>query len=325
MLRHPPFLLARRLKASAVHVLIVGFGRLGQAIARDVGLNSLVSDLEAPHITVIDPDADAVRADFLHKHPEFDVEHRFLIFADLNEVKVADDQPPVCAVYVCLRDSAEALSAAIAYSEGASRNNLIQGPIFARLRSGGPLRPNAGISALRPRQIYSFGALADAAASAYALDDDPDADAKQVHEAYARIGGYSAEPWAVLSEEMRVSNRRVVSHVPAKLASLGFDLESWLSSPDGERRWPPSLAAGEPLYRNGADRTATAILEHRRWMADRRMNGWRYGPTRDNDRKIQPYLVPFEELSEEVQAYDYGVADWLEDYVQRAAPGVLRR
>ena len=325
MLRHPPFLLARRIKASAVHVLIVGFGRLGQAVARDVVLNCITSDLGPPHVTVVHLEAEAARAEFLHKHPEFCGEDRFQVMTDLDQAKFAEDKPQICAVYICLRDSAEALSTAIIQKERASRHDLIQGPIFVRLRSGGPLRPDSGVASLKPRQIYSFGALSDAAASSAALADDPDADAKRVHEVYARTGGYSATPWAELSEELRVSNRRVISHVPAKLASLGFDLEAWLTQPDAERRWPPALAPGEALYRDEDERRSAAILEHERWMADRRVNGWRYGTARDNERKVQPYLVPFDALPKDVQAFDFAIADWLADYVQARPDGVLRR
>ncbi|HEX4097036.1 MAG TPA: RyR domain-containing protein, partial [Caulobacteraceae bacterium] len=326
MLRHPPFLLARRLEAKAVHVLVIGFGRLGQAVVRDVALNSLVSDLDAPHITVIDTRADEVEGAFLHTHPEFAEAGHFVVCRDLDDAGFGRDKPPVCAVYVCLRDSAEALSSAITLSDRASRHDHIQGPIFVRLRSGGPLRPPSGTQGLEPRRIYSFGGLADAAASSLALDPDPDADAKAVHQVYADIGGYSATPWAELSEEMRVSNRRVISHVPAKLASAGFDLEPWLALPDAERAWPPKLAAGETLYPDQADRLEAARLEHDRWMADRRVNGWRYGPQRDNARKLQPFLRPFDELAKDVQGYDYAIVDWLGGYVAGGdGPGALRR
>ena len=325
MLRHPPFLLARRLQAPAIHVVIVGFGRLGQAVARDIILNSAVSDLGPPHITVIDTRAQAVREAFLHTHPELNERRHFLICADLDQAELAIGKPPVCAVYICLRDSAEALSSAIGYSERASRHDHIQGPIFVRLRSGGPLRPDAGVAGLEERKIYSFGALSDAAASCAAVDEDPDADAKRVHQVYADAGGYSAAPWEELSEELKVSNRRVINHVPAKLASLGFDLEPWLALPDAERHWPPRLADGESLFRNETDRRDAADLEHTRWVADRHVNGWRHGAKRDNRRKLQPYICAFDKLPKDVQAYDYAIVDWLQNYLKADGTGVVRR
>ncbi|HEY5072225.1 MAG TPA: RyR domain-containing protein [Caulobacteraceae bacterium] len=328
MLRYPPFLLARRLGASAAHILIVGFGGLGQALARDLVLNSLVADLGEPHITVIDHRAGFASSEFLHRHPEFKQTSQFSVFSDLDEAGLADvagdGRPPVCAAYVCPRASAGALSSAIALCERATRHELVQGPIFLRLRSGALSRPEGGVANLQARKLYSFGGLSAAAASSHALDDDPDAAARAVHQAYTRIAGFAADPWESLSEEMRISNRRVVSHVPAKLASLGFDLEPWLAMPDEARPWPPALAPDEPLYRGEADRRLIAVLEHRRWTADRRVNGWRYGPTRDNSRKIHPDIVPFDELPKEVQTFDFGVAEWMDAYLPRRPGGLTR-
>ena len=154
--------------------------------------------------------------------------------------------------------------------------------------------------------------------------DDPDAAARSVHAGYSGLGQSAGAAWGELSEEMRVSNRRVVSHVPAKLASLGFDLEPWLRLPEGSRPWPPPLDPAEPLYRDEAERRATAMLEHRRWAADRQLNGWRYAPVRDNRRKHHPDLIPFDDLDQSIQDHDYKIADWLGDFLPRKAGGLKR-
>jgi hypothetical protein len=123
---------------------------------------------------------------------------------------------------------------------------------------------------------------------------------------------------------MRVSNRRVISHIPAKLASLGFDLEPWLQALEGGRPWPPALAPDEPLFRNEADRIAAASLEHDRWMADRRVNGWSASTKKDVTRKEHDCLVPFDQLRDADKAYDFGVIDWLDKYLPRRPDGLRR-
>jgi hypothetical protein len=311
ILRHPPFLLARKYQASAVHVVIVGFNRLGQALARDVMLNCGVAGLAKPWITVIDPEVN--KADFLHLHPHVEQVCELNVHADLDEARLCADHPEcgptVCAAYVCHTSSAKSLAEAITLRERASKHDLIRGPIFVALRGSGLFRQHAGVAALQDHGFNSFGALKDVARICGALDRDPDALAKQVHETYSRVGGFTAERWDKLSEEMRVSNRRVVSHIPAKLASLGFDLEPWLAKPDDERPDLPEL--GEPLFRDGSDdRLATAILEHDRWIADRYLNGWKPG-ARNNDRKVHDCLIPYDHLTPDKQAYDLGIADWL--------------
>lgn len=47
-----------------------------------------------------------------------------------------------------------------------------------------------------------------------------------------------------------------------------------------------------------------AVAEHDRWAAERRSDGWVFGPVKDAGRKVSPYLVPYDELAEEVKDYD---------------------
>ena len=325
--RHPPFLLARYIGATSAHVLIVGFNWLGQALAQDLVLTSLVSDQGRPLITVIDADPRTAR-DFLHRHPEFLEICDFEAVHDLEDGRLAAppsaENPPVCAAYVCLAQSAEALAAAVTLRERSVRYEAMQGPIFVRLRSGGLLPAPGGAADLKALNLYSFASLAEAAAGSRALMDDPDASARSVHAGYSGLGASSGSSWAELSEEMRVSNRRVVSHVPAKLASLGFDLEPWLRLPEEGRSWPMALDPSAPLYRDESDRRATAMLEHRRWAADRQLNGWRFGAVRDDRRKHHPDLIPFDDLPASIQDHDYKIADWLDDYLPREAGGLTR-
>ena len=43
---------------------------------------------------------------------------------------------------------------------------------------------------------------------------------------------------------------------------------------------------------------------HEIWAQQRLKDGWRMGPTRDDDRKLHPCLVPYAELPEAEKAYD---------------------
>jgi len=50
-----------------------------------------------------------------------------------------------------------------------------------------------------------------------------------------------------------------------------------------------------------------AMAEHERWCKERIADGWVYGEKRDNEKKIHPSLVPWEQLSEEDKQKDVDV------------------
>jgi hypothetical protein len=60
-----------------------------------------------------------------------------------------------------------------------------------------------------------------------------------------------------------------------------------------------------PLDESFKDLDRLAQLEHARWNAERLLAGWRYGATKDIKKKLNPYIVKWEELSEEIRKYDY--------------------
>jgi hypothetical protein len=49
---------------------------------------------------------------------------------------------------------------------------------------------------------------------------------------------------------------------------------------------------------------AVAERVHDSWMEGRRMEGWTYGPRRDDDARTHPGLVPYSELPESEKEYD---------------------
>lgn len=44
--------------------------------------------------------------------------------------------------------------------------------------------------------------------------------------------------------------------------------------------------------------------QHKQWMEERLAAGWTWGPHKDNDKKTNPALVPFEQLPPSEQAKD---------------------
>ena len=47
-----------------------------------------------------------------------------------------------------------------------------------------------------------------------------------------------------------------------------------------------------------------AEYEHELWVEERKKNGWIYGEVKDVEKQITPYLIPYNELTEEIKEYD---------------------
>ncbi|MGA8048459.1 MAG: NAD-binding protein [Dermatophilaceae bacterium] len=124
------------------------------------------------------------------------------------------------------------------------------------------------------------------------LDTTVERIARALHESYRRHADPadpSAAPWADLPESLRASNRSQAEHVCEKIRATHRILV-----PDD----------GEPTHGFTEDEVQQlGRLEHDRWAAERRAAGWRPGP-RDATARTSPYLVPWEELSEDVREID---------------------
>ena len=124
--------------------------------------------------------------------------------------------------------------------------------------------------------------------------------ARKLHENYLTGAGQSAtasRSWNNLPETMRRSNIRAADHLKAKLWTLGIGL------PLGEGLPVLSDEDRETLKQLRESRKSNKVLgklariEHDRWMVDRQLDGWVYGPDRDDTRRIHPKLVAFDDLS----------------------------
>ena len=318
-LQHPPFLLAKQAGHPRIHALIVGFGQAGQAIARDIIVNCRTADLDLPTITVIDPAAAALEGVMRARAPELDACARFTfiqgaIGTDGVEpatgvlLRKIDDAGPITAAYVCRSHDTEGLGTA-AMLQIVFRSTAHSNPrIFVRLRDlqslAGGGGGDRGLNALVP-----FGDSASVIRATEFLSDEPDHAARAFSAAYRQLlppevrddpQVRSARPWDELDETFRQATRDAVAHIPAKMQSAGIDSRLWLGL-----NGAPALPRGVRLVPSEAEHERLACLEHERWNAQRRMEGWQFtrGP-KDAVRALHPNLRPYDDLTEADKAYD---------------------
>jgi len=132
------------------------------------------------------------------------------------------------------------------------------------------------------------------------LREGLDSVARAIHEDYVdslRRRGETAETnkslqsWERLTETKREANRGQADHMSVKLRALGYD--------------PPRIPVPDELVLSETQEERLAQMEHRRWMAERKLAGWRYteGP-RDDAKRRSPWLVPWEQLPPEEKEKD---------------------
>ena len=221
MLAHPPYLLAQALEAKAQHILIVGFGQVGQEIAREFIVTSITPGDAKMMVTVVDPDAETTLApDFngrheeLVKHVDFDFIGGDFRLSDtraeslFERLKKRAAKAPICAVYVAIDLDHKPLGLAFAIRAMALRHGLFLAPIFVCAQHGAGLptvRHGIGMVGGPPEvqeerekqattegklcnlRVVSYGSWPAAFDGAGMLEHPYDTQARRYHEEYSRL------------------------------------------------------------------------------------------------------------------------------------------
>jgi hypothetical protein len=304
---HPAFLSAHARALGRIRLLLIGFGATGQAIARDMILTARTTYLDIPEIIVVDPAASDRIAAWRARAPELDLTARFVpidgrVCHESPPPGLADIEGGVTRACVCLDSDAATLSCLSALEPTTEAVALAEADLFVRLRAKDLGREGAGFTA--------FGDPGAVLGESGFMGADPDVAARAYHAAWlaaqeasplADRDNPAAVPWEDLAFTYKDASRAAVAHIPAKLASAGIEPAAWLG-----RAGLPQLPEGAALFRTEAELMVLAALEHERWNAERRLDGWTYAnlPRKDEASKRHPSLVPFEALAPMVQAYD---------------------
>jgi hypothetical protein len=148
--------------------------------------------------------------------------------------------------------------------------------------------------------------------------------ARTIHKDYVRrkeVEGHtltdepSRLPWEALPEDLRESNRNQAADIGHKLAAISC--EALMNN--GEYDDLPELR----FSREEVEQLAK--LEHARWEQERRSAGWTFGPTKDVDGKRSPYLVPWDDLPEDIRDLDRDTVSKIPEFLAQIGFVVVRR
>jgi len=292
-----------------LHLLVVGLGDLGEALivhaAQDWLLLGGGTHKRLP-ISVVDPQAEH-KLEFLRlRFPLVESACRLMPHAyetawpDFHNAEFikppgsgnGNPSDPVTHAFICLDDTSHGIR--VGYSLLKLLKNE-QAQIMIRMTEDSGLAAflrEARDAEASLANLRAFGLL-DRTCKADLLDDGTHGIlARVIHEDYVaqeRSRGVMLDknpilvPWEKLPEEIRQSNRRQADHIAAKLSAIGCGVAPWREA--GKEQFPFTQQ----------DILTMARMEHERWRAEKETQGWRRAPDRDNERKLHPDLIPWDD------------------------------
>lgn len=98
--------------------------------------------------------------------------------------------------------------------------------------------------------------------------------------------------WEGLRDDLKLSNLKQAYGYAEKLSKIGCVMSAY--DLDAERVESFTDDEIEML----------SIQEHDRWVKERESSGWVYGPVKDKDNRISPYICPWDAVPEPIKEYD---------------------
>jgi Trk K+ transport system NAD-binding subunit len=289
------------LSSDQVHLVIIGLGQMGQSILLQAAKICHYTTQKPVKITIVDKDVEKKLERLFHEYPSlksilnYSYEQLDVLSTELKNAEFWNSNPTPTLFVVCLNNDINGITASLSLLSAMKGNKK---PILVSLKE------NAGFTTLlnepdfnSKNPLYPFGMASEILSQDILINESLDALAIAInYEWYTSLSkenlkseGSPPKLWYSLNEELKESNRQQADHIDIKLRRVNCKV---LNVIDREIK----------LYKFGLDDLEElSHLEHKRWMAERLLGGWKYGKSRDNEKKENPKLLPWEKLPEEVK------------------------
>jgi len=306
-----PTALARLRGQKRVHMVLIGLGSVNLAIAEEFVLRCHHPDQDPLLLTIIDRDASAMktlraeRPDLLN--PEFFAEGPHIRFHQLDGLECCaqetavklmecEAQDPITAIVVAAGDDATNTGIAMRLRQMQMEQMAMRAPIFMRndARTSIAPQPFSDLSG----GIVPFGGRV--------LDDEDVA----IEKVYQDLAKWVHDIWFRSQKEKKPEDRwenlstsgRRASYRAAMSAIETFHAAKLVPPPESPVAGLRVLAAaGNAVLGDDSLILQLSKNEHRRWIAERRAEGYKSSGTgpRDNEKKRHDLMVDFETLPED--------------------------
>jgi len=285
-------------KPRSPRVLLIGDGSLIPELLGIAMVQCQYAYSDIPQFVVVVPDRNLVARSFPTLHPQLSlvadvslIERTCAEIATLELQSITSEQD-FDLIFVSYQNDLDALSLARHLAQ--QKPSGLVGRIVACLRPSTDIaRHSISIEDTEIRNLVKLGCVSDVL-----LHGALDREARAIHEAYVAeekakglipIENPALVSWEDLPESLRQANRAQADHIPIKKRAL-------------------AVSRSEQMLE------ALAEAEHRRWMAEKILAGWRFGEKRDNSRKLHPSINIYSQLTEAEKQKD---RDTVQSVLQR--------
>ena len=300
-----------------VHLIILGFGCMGRTLAVKAAQLGQFANRKKMLISVIDHNAKVNQAALLFHHPfiedvvDFEFFQQEVLSPETRKQieKWCIEADRIVNVVVCFDNPSIVYDTVFNLMHVFNRSN-----VRVAVRANDPdsfkfLLRGAGTTKYKDLRIQPFGL--DKGLETLINPENVEAEkfAVDIHKAYVELifEEESKNPnqtgkvetrdelksWDNLKEDFRESNRQQAVHMYFKVRACGYEIVA-LNDPH------PSI---EEFEKGLSD--VLAIMEHDRWVAERKVNNWKFGDPSDKANRINKNLVDWDKLEPKIQQYDY--------------------
>jgi len=313
---------------SPPHPLVVGCGQLSEKLVFNAAVRWLDDHptlQERLPITLLDGQATQKKALWLLRYPHLDT----ICELEANDIELetptferAGFLRDVTAIYVCIEDETQALSAALTLHKKTSDDIPI---VVCTKRETGiaGLLCNMEEADKSFFNLHIFGMEDNTCTPELITGGTHEMLAQQIHELFVRNEekkGLTQKdnpnicPWEELEDNKKESNRGQVDDILSKLRRIHCGIE------------PLTSLGTLPSSFSDEEVDVLAKREYNRWKNDLLKDDWTDGEIRDDDKKIHPLLqYSWEELSEDEKDKNREIIRDIPPVLRRAGFQIYRR
>ena len=327
--RYPPDQYQLTEEGRPNHILVFGFDNLGESVVLQALKIGHYPDGRELLITVVDENIQKKEGSFRDRYPEIkNIDNITIKFVDIkvdesgffnidSVYPVIKTKPSI--VYICYEDDVNNITTAFQLNDKAIISDIpVVINILEKVDLASIMKRDMNNTEINTRFII-FNTIRDVCSERIIVGNELDMMARLIHEEYLakrkKEGTLDRKKpshleWENLPEVFKEANRQQADHIDVKLRALGYVRKK-------------DVSPGAVRSFSKKELEILGKMEHYRWNAEKYLNDWVLGE--DREKLQSPYLVSWEELSEDIREYDREAAKTIPSILKSGGFGIYRK